>query len=417
MLKSIQLENFYSFGSSSEKITPNLDTNLLVGINGSGKSNLLKAIQLLASGMSEGGGFQRTFNAWGGFDSVANFSGDNKKVEQIALTFGFDGKVVGSMNGQNNQYPGDPFYRVEVHRSGNNAYYLVESVFVEKPDASPFFYLKMNNGRGLISERKGEDQIRLANIDANFQPVNYSSPEETFDGQELVLKQVTDPKRFYPLFLLKKAIEKIAVYSYLDTAPGSGVRQMSEYRPETQLLPDGSNLTQFLQRLSVNSPLVFDKVVGLITKVNPFFKDIRFDYLGKHFALVLTEKHLNRSVTLDGLSDGTLRFLILLSILLNPDRGRVICLDEPEISLHPDMIAHLSDVIRQSNGEGTQVIIATHSPMLLNMFDLDQVFIVEKDEQTNSTIIKTKFEEDFAGWVGEFLPGKLWLQGLLGARK
>jgi predicted ATPase len=417
MLKSIQLQNFYSFGKASEKIVLNLDTNLLVGINGSGKSNFLKAIQLLASSMSEGGSFQKTFNRWGGFDAVANFSDNNKRVEQITLTYEFDGRVVGSMNGQNSQYPGDPFYKIEVHRSGNNAYYLAESVFVEKPDAPPFYYLKMNNGRGLISERKGHGQIRLANIDANFQPVDYSSPEETFDGEELVLKQVTDPKRFYPLFLLKKAIEKIAVYSYLDTTSESGVRRMDEYRPETQLLPDGSNLTQFLQRLSVNSPLVFDKVIEQLIKINPFFKDIRFDLLGKHFALVLIEKHLNRPVTLDSLSDGTLRFLIMLSILYNPDRGRVICLDEPEISLHPDMIAVLSDVIRQSNSEGTQVIIATHSPMLLNMFDLDQVFVVEKDTQTNSTIIKIKSEEDFVGWVGEFLPGKLWLQGLLGGRR
>ncbi len=275
----------------------------------------------------------------------------------------------------------------------------------------------MNNGRGQISERNGTGEIRLTTIDANFNAIDYSTPEESFDGQELVLKQAIDPKRFYPLFLLKKAIEKIAVYAHFDTTSGSVIRRMGEYRSDNQLLPDGSNLTQFLQRLSVNSPLVFDKIVGFLKKINPHFKDIRFDYLGKNFGLVLIETGLNKPVNLDSLSDGTLRFLILLSILFNPERGKIICLDEPETSLHPDMIALLSDIVRASNNEGTQVLISTHSPMLLNMFDLDQVFVVEKDPISSSTQISVKTEEDFSDWVGEFLPGKLWLQGVLGARR
>ncbi len=341
MLKSIQLENFYSFASPAETILLNPDSNLLVGINGSGKSNFLKAIQLLALSTGEGGSFQNTFNRWGGFESVANFSVNDKKPEQISLTFQFDGRIIGDMNGQSIQYPGDPFYRIEIHRVGNNSYYLAESVYVTRDASPPFYYLKMNNGRGLISERKGKGQIKLTTIDTNFEAIDYSTAEESFDGQELVLKQVVDPKRFYPLFLLKKAIEKIAVYSYFDTTSGSIIRRMGEYRSGNQLLPDGSNLTQFLQRLSVNAPLIFDKIVVFLKKINPLFKDIRFDYLGKNFGLVLIEKGLSKPVNLDNLSDGTLRFLILLSILYNPDRGRTICLDEPETSLHPDMIASL----------------------------------------------------------------------------
>ncbi|MBK8568087.1 MAG: AAA family ATPase [Saprospiraceae bacterium] len=138
--------------------------------------------------------------------------------------------------------------------------------------------------------------------------------------------------------------------------------------------------------------------------------------MGKHFALVLTEERLRKPITLEGISDGTLRFLLLLSILLNPQKGKLICIDEPEISLHPDMISILSEVINQSNREGTQLIIATHSPMLLNMFELEQVYIVEKDEK-NSTVFVSKTEEEFSSWTGEFLPGRLWLQGLLGGRR
>lgn len=80
------------------------------------------------------------------------------------------------------------------------------------------------------------------------------------------------------------------------------------------------------------------------------------------------------------------------------------------------MISVLSSVLKKSNQGGTQLILATHSPMLLNMFDLEQVWVVEKNSQNSSTL-SYKSEEDFAAWSGEFLPGKLWLQGLIGGRR
>jgi len=414
MLKSIHLENFFSF--RDEKILLNTDSNLLAGINGSGKSNLLKAVQLLAESMSEEGGFQKVFSRWGGFDRVVNFSGQSE--EHISLTYEFDAQALYSSDPKAFRFQNNPFYKIEIRRKGNTAYFLSEHVYNEgKSGQRPFFYLKMENGQGVISEHTENGPVRLTDWEKSAQPSEYTDPDTAFKGNELVVKQAAnDAKRFFPLYSLKKAIEKIAVYTYFDTTDTSELRQMGEFLPETQLRKDGSNLSQVLQRLSVNSPLVFDQTLTWLKKINPFFSDIRFDYLGPRFALVLTEKKLSHSVTLDGISDGTLRFLILLSILLNPERGKLICFDEPEIGLHPDMISVLSSVINQANREGTQLIIATHSPMLLNMFELEQVGIVEKDDR-NASKVSFKSEEEFAEWVGEFLPGKLWLQGLLGGRR
>lgn len=416
MFKSIQLINFYSFGDKSEKIQLNPDTNLFVGINGSGKSNILRAIQLLSSGIAEGGSFQTIFNQWGGFDSILNFSGEKKSDSKISLVFESDINVLSTVNGATIPFLSAPFYEIVIHRGNHIGYFLEESVFIENTDGNRFYFLKMVAGAGTVSEYAGDSNVTWENIHQQYKSIHYAA-FEAFDGQELVLKQIADPKRFYALFLLKKSLEALAVYASFDTTSSSIIRRLGEYSPYRQLLPDGRNLTQFLQRLSVNHPLVFDKIVELLNKVNPFFKDIRFDYLGKNFGLVLIETKLSRPVSLDSLSDGTLRFLILMSILLNPERGHLICLDEPETSLHPDMISVFSDIIRESNQQGTQVVIATHSPMLLNMFDLDQVFVVEKDAVTNSTIVSTRSEEDFDTWVEEFLPGKLWLQGLIGARR
>lgn len=411
MLKSIQLVNFFSYGGYGLTTHLNPDTNILVGINGSGKSNFLKAIQLLSEALSATSSFQQLFNKWGGFDSVCNFSEETK--ETITLLFELDCDALCSSAEIDPIFRSNLYYQITIHRVGNNSYNLSEEIRTKVNHGErPVYYLKMDNGKGIIAERVEG----LSDVLMTFRELTYDTKEASFNGQELVLKQALDPKRFYPLFIIKSALEKISCYSYFDTTIDSSIRRLGEFQAENLLKQDGSNLSALIQRISGKYPLVFDEMVKWLVRVNPNFKDIRFDYIGKHFALILTEKKLARSITLDSLSDGTLRFLLLLSILLNPEKGKTICLDEPEASLHPDMISVLSDLFKEANRSGTQLIVATHSPMLLNMFDLDQILVVEKNEK-NESEITIKSEEDFEDWVEDFLPGKLWLQGLLGARR
>ena len=127
----------------------------------------------------------------------------------------------------------------------------------------------------------------------------------------------------------------------------------------------------------------------------------------------LKEKNLDRAITIENISDGTLRYLLLLSIFYNPNRGSVVCIDEPEAGLHPDMINGIAKGIKYATQNGTQMIIATHSPLLLNAFELEDLKIFEKDKD-NQTVVKTKSEEDFPDWEGEFLTGQMWLRGELG---
>ncbi|MBK8562868.1 MAG: AAA family ATPase [Saprospiraceae bacterium] len=322
MLRSIQLQNFMSFGSTAKPIMLNSDSNLLVGINGSGKSNFLKAIQLLTEGVREKGGFQRLLSKWGGFDAVANYSG--VPVDKITLTFEFDAEIIRALESSTKLFSANPFYKIEINKVGNNSYYLKEEVYAAHAGGEGTYkFLQMSNGAGFISEKSDSGGAKLS---------RYIEPSEVFDGQELVMAQAIDPKRFHPLYALKKAIEKISVYSYFDTTQDSIIRRMGEYEPDSQLKQDGSNLTQFLQRLSINAPLVFDDTIKWLKRVNPFFKDIRFDYLGKHFALVLTEERLRKPITLEGISDGTLRFYYCSPYCLTSER-KLICIDEPEISL------------------------------------------------------------------------------------
>jgi len=238
----------------------------------------------------------------------------------------------------------------------------------------------------------------------------------SFKTQELVLRQLSDPNRYYPLFTLKTAIEKLLVYNYFDTTLKSPIRQLSTYTIEKRLLPNGENLVQLLLRMKNHHALDYEKIEEFLSNVNPMFKDISYDNIGSKSLLVLREKRLAKSVSIEHLSDGTLRFLLLLSILYNPDRGSLVCIDEPEIGLHPDMINTIAKAIQYAAQKGTQMVIATHSPLLLNAFHLEDLWVFEKDED-NETIVVSKTEDEFGEWGTQFLAGQLWLTGKLGGTR
>ncbi|MBR1721472.1 MAG: AAA family ATPase [Treponema sp.] len=129
----------------------------------------------------------------------------------------------------------------------------------------------------------------------------------------------------------------------------------------------------------------------------------------------MREKNLNKTIGALHISDGTLRFLLLETVFLNPNKGAFIAIDEPERGLHPDMIRSVAEMIK-SAAQNSQLIIATHSPHLLNQFDLDDVIVFEKDE-TNSTLIKKLSDSDFSDYDGQLLPGQLWLNGEIGGKR
>jgi predicted ATPase len=164
--------------------------------------------------------------------------------------------------------------------------------------------------------------------------------------------------------------------------------------------------------LSINHLEAFDKITEELQTVNPNFKEIRFNYLGSTILMTLREKHLKSTVNCNMLSDGTLRYLCLLAILCNPTPSSLIILDEPEMGLHPDMIFTLSRLIKEKS-KTTQIIIATHSPLLLNHFDLENVTFFEKDDKNNS--IQKIYNSD--GFPENELTGGLWMKGYLGGRR
>ncbi|MEY2830472.1 MAG: hypothetical protein RIQ33_2330 [Bacteroidota bacterium] len=397
MIKNISIQNFFSFGNASYTRVLNNEVSVLVGINGSGKSNFIRAIQLLYDGIA-GIGFEKIFSTnWGSFSSVSNLTNE---LDEIILTYQFDKKALSNvLNQQGFDFQTDPYYRIRIKKNGKS-YLLNECIYDETEPTNPITHLNSEYGEIEILNKNGAlSKLKNATV---------------YNPNELILRQLSDAEQQYSLFTIKKAIEQISIYNYFDTTAKSPIRELSPYYSETKLLTDGINLTFLLNYLNGNETVAYDKIIEELKNVNPNFRELVFSQPTSGKTLLgLKEKNLKSTISIENLSDGTIRFLILLAILYNPNRGNLVCIDEPEIGLHPDMINTIAKGIKHAANTGTQMIVATHSPLLLNNFDLEDLMIFEKNTN-NCTDVRKIREANFKEWEGEFLVGQMWLSGKLG---
>jgi predicted ATPase len=401
MIKKITIQDFFSF-KGENTIELNEGINLLLGINGSGKTSFLNALKLLYEGVS-GIGIERLFQEqWGGYNQVANANG-NKKVPYIQLIYVFDPSILRRMN-PSSPFDDDVNYSISISPLGTTSYTIREKLYSNKKGSKDTFtYLDFKNGTGKLSVRE-TGSVKFENY-----------KDGDVSGQELVLKQITDPSRYLPSHTIRKAIESMSIYAYFDTGNDSKLRFPTEFSSSMKLRKNGDNLSQLLNNLKNKKTLVYNKIEENLSKVNPTYKSIEFTNFSSQLYLSLREKNLDKTIGALHISDGTLRFLLLMCIFYNPERGFLIGLDEPESGLHPDMIKSVGDMMKCAAAD-SQMILATHSPLLLNQFELEDVLIFEKDEE-NKTIVKRLSESDFPDWEGDFLPGQMWLRGQIGAKR
>lgn len=289
-----------------------------------------------------------------------------------------------------------------VKKPSTDNYYVSEKISSDKG----YTYLDFINGSGIVKERQASGDIP---------PIKY----DDYNPQELALSKISefDKDRYLPLVTIKKAIRDIIVYNYFDTTPSSKLRRaMSATSGVKKLLPDGSNLPQILNSIKINHKDYYRVIQSKLKDVNEMFNGFDFNFLGSGvFELMLDENQLNSSIHITHVSDGTLRYLCLLSILFNPERGSFICIDEPEVGLHPDMIYNIANSISEAS-ENSTFLIASHSENVLNGFNVENIRVFEKDK-LNCSKIKMFSENDFEGWYEEFSPGSMWRAGDLGGKR
>lgn len=215
-----------------------------------------------------------------------------------------------------------------------------------------------------------------------------------------------------------KAISQWKVYHFHDTSDTSGVKKSSTLQDNEYLRSDASNLASFLYKLQQEFPESYENIRNTIQLALPFFGDFvlnpkKLPTEEEQIRLLWKQKDNDYILWPSQLSDGALRFICLVVALLQPKPPSTMIIDEPELGLHPYAITLLGSLLR-SVAKRMQIIVSTQSVPLVNEFLIDDLIVVEQEQ--GKSIFKRYSEEDFTSWLEEYSLGELWQKNILGGR-
>lgn len=363
-LDYITVEGFKSIGSIAKlEMRP---INLLIGPNGSGKSNFIGAFSFLQSLMS--GRLQDYVRRAGGADQILHFG--TKATKQLHFWVSFRGEV--------NQYA------VWLQASADDSLFVAQE--------SCFFWNKT----------------------AHLRPYSVGiAPREGGKEAGISASNLTGTAAW-----VKKRIGGWRVYHVHDTSEASPMRRTSTVSDNGYLRPDGGNLASFLYLLEQRYPASFKLITRTVQQIAPFLDSFILEperLNPETIRLAWKHKNSDQYFHASSLSDGTLRFIALATLFLQPVEFRpsVILVDEPELGLHPAAVTLLAALVRQASA-ATQVVISTQSSLLLDHFDPEDVLVASRE--AGKTQIKRLEPDGLRSWLEDYSLGQLWEKNELGGR-
>lgn len=338
--------------------------NILLGANGAGKSNIISFFRMLSYMMSRS------------FEMYVEMAG----TSHCLLHYG------------TKRTPG---ISAEIKFADENSV-----------DTYQFALSKASPDRLIITEesiswlRKGEDKPFQLNLEPNFKE------------SSLVDSTNRTAKAIYKMLSFCK------VYQFHDSSEEGPLRQPCPVETSNYLQAHGNNLPSFLFFLKNNYEESYKRIIDYVSDVIPQFQDFYLEPVGKNISLKWTEKSVNDYVFNSyQLSDGSIRFIALATLLLQPAETMpsVIIIDEPELGLHPYAVSQLAEMIKEASIH-SQVIIASQSKDLVDYFDIDNVSVVEMNEEMKSTTITKLNEKEYELWLEHYSISELWDKNVIGGR-
>jgi predicted ATPase len=214
---------------------------------------------------------------------------------------------------------------------------------------------------------------------------------------------------------LVEVLRGCRVFHFHDTSRDAPVKQQGYAADNRSLHPDAGNLAAVLLRMRDGDRGRYRRVVRTVKQVAPFFRDfvLEPELAPDRLRLRWRQEGSDTVLPADALSDGTLRFICLATLLGQPELPGLIVLDEPELGLHPFAIVQLAGMLRAASQE-SQVLLATQSVTLMNQFELGDLVIVER--QDGASVFERPDPERLSEWLAEYSLGELWEKNLLGGR-
>ncbi len=239
----------------------------------------------------------------------------------------------------------------------------------------------------------------------NIKTYNLNYPETTIKNDSA-----------YRSAFIRKYLDGLRVYHFHETGEKSPFNSDSKIDDYFILQSHGANLAAFLYNLQQNNTIVYNRIVKVIQSVAPYFLD--FDLRpntegGEYIRLAWRDKYSENRYGATDLSDGTIRFIALVTLFLQPNPPAVIIIDEPELGLHPFAINKLAGLVRSfARQEGKQVILSTQSVELVNNFSAQEVITVDnKNGQSEFNRLK---ESELSEWLkNDYMIGDMWRQNIL----
>ena len=355
-MRTLYKVNIQGFKSIADAEIPLNSLNVVIGANGSGKSNLISVFHLLERVLS------KNLQVYIASEPDRFLHHGRKETPALSLDFYF----------------------------GQNSYgFTLKSV---------------------------QDTLIFENERVEYRGYwNYAEPIAVGHKESKLEDAAKSYHNKIPKYVFPK-VRNLMVYHFHDTSNSSPAKQTSDIDDNHFFRPDAANLPSYLYCLQQKHLIQFQHIEEHIRLVAPFFDRFVLEpskLNEKKIKLEWRQKGSDAYFDAYSLSDGTLRFICLATLLLQPTPPALILLDEPELGLHPFAIRILADMVEDASRR-VQVVLATQSVTLLNNFAPKDIIIAENDGM--KTTFQHVNEEKLEHWLAEFSLGELWEKNVLGGR-
>ena len=388
LFNRLKISGLLSFGPDGLDL-PLQALNVFIGANGSGKSNFLEILALLKAAprslpepVKEMGGVREWMWKGEGGSSEATIEAivENPKG-RMALRHVL---IIREHGGR---------FEVVDERIEN------EKAYGDK--LQPYFHYNFRRGHPMLKSQAEEDR-----------PLS----REQIMPEESILSQIKDPERYPSLAYLQEKYSEIRLFRNWSFGPGATLRKEQSASGRNDFLADGGeNLALVLSKIRTR---VKKELLAGLKQLFQGIVDLNPVVDGGNVQLFLEEEG-GRQIPATRLSDGTLRYICLLAILLHPEPPPLVAIEEPELGLHPDVLPYIADLLVQAS-ERTQLFVTTHSQMIVDALGRNA-------EQSGSVIVcervdgTSRFErldpEHLKEWLHKYSLGQLWSMGEIGGNR